>query len=339
MNRDLVSKILSGRRWPTVKQLDTLVRVLADRAVHGPSADEESQRFLTLWTAAEEPFSEPGTEGRSTDPMNRAFEAASAMGEVTPIVELVANRPPEYVLKVVSELKARRWANFAVGLLEGLADRLDPGRLPALTALIPSNQVPSDRRTVLNRFAQVRSIAEVCHLATLFSRAGSVSEAAILIDVVRKERPIRHTCELFVGLHRNGHDWEAGSNWNSLEVWPASPVIIVEMVREFWALGHPECVPLLVTRYGKGHSGAHRWELYEVLGQAGMPDVRRDLVASLIEFVPVREVAEFVASAESAGKRDVAVKVIKGVMCSRSDPEVSYFIQALPPGLEESARK
>ncbi|MFF3323630.1 serine protease [Streptomyces sp. NPDC002889] len=53
MNRDLVAKILGGRRWPTAWQLDSLVRWLADRAIGPADVKDEVVRFLRLYELAE----------------------------------------------------------------------------------------------------------------------------------------------------------------------------------------------------------------------------------------------------------------------------------------------
>jgi len=53
MNRDLVAKVLSGRRWPTAWQLDSLVRWLATRAIDVKDPEAESGRLLWLYQQAE----------------------------------------------------------------------------------------------------------------------------------------------------------------------------------------------------------------------------------------------------------------------------------------------
>ncbi|GAB7035984.1 CBS domain-containing protein [Streptomyces sp. NPDC021749] len=52
MDRNLVSALLSGRRWPTEYQLETLVRFLAQRALRRKSPDEEANEFARLHRAA-----------------------------------------------------------------------------------------------------------------------------------------------------------------------------------------------------------------------------------------------------------------------------------------------
>ncbi|WP_416519933.1 hypothetical protein [Streptomyces achromogenes] len=333
MNRDLVSQILSGRRWPTVKQLDSLVRVLASRAVHVPDENDESQRFLALWMATEEPFGEETLESYSADPVDRAFEKAGASGDVTPIIELAIKRPPAFVIETVERLKKRKWTNFANGLIEGLADRLEPSRIPAITALFPRDVFPSDVDTLLQRFSRVRAVPDVSRLAILFIRAGVKRDAVTLIDVVQRERPLRHTCELYVSLRRGGCDWQVGNNWNTPTAWPETTDVLLQMIREFHSLGYPEGVPVLVARYGKGRSGINRWSLYEALTDAEMWDAREALVTALIEVVSEREVAEFVSHADSAGDRRLASKIVRCLAAVRSEKSSRHFKQWLSPEL------
>ncbi len=341
MNRDLVSQILSGRRWPTVKQLDSLVRVLASQAINSPGEDAESSRFITLWTAAEEPFLEAASETYLRDPIDRAFEEASASGDVTPIVVLAEKRPPETIVDILNKLKERSWVNFAKGLLEGLAERLEPSRVPALASLLPSlsgdGWFPADGGIFVGAFARVRSIFDVCHLADLMMRAGATGYAAILVRIVRDERPLAEIAELFVSLHKGGHGWKVGNTWNSDDVWPDSPNTVLLLIQEFLSLGCPEGVPILVARFGSGHSSKHRWDLYQLLGEKAMWDVREGMIQSLVEVVTEREVAEFVSIAASAGDEELSSRVIRGLVSFRSWGRASHFIQFLPPELEAIA--
>lgn len=341
MNRDLVSQILSGRRWPTVKQLDSIVRVLASQAINSPGEDSESSRFIALWTAAEEPFVEAVTEIYSRDPVGRAFEEASALGDVTPVVDLAEKQPPEFIVDILGKLKERAWVNFANGLLEGLAERLDSSRVPALASLLPTSSddgwFPAEGGIFVGAFARVRPIVDVCHLADLMMRAGATSYAATLVRVVRDERPLTEMAELFVSLHKGGHGWKVGNTWNSDDVWPDSPGAVLLLIREFLSLGCPEGVPILVARYGSGHSSKHRWDLYQLLGEEAMWEVREGMIQSLVEVVTEREVAEFVSIAASAGDEELSARVIRGLVSSRSWGRASHFIQILPPELEAIA--
>ncbi|MFD8412138.1 hypothetical protein ACFV2Q_10335 [Streptomyces sp. NPDC059650] len=54
MDRDLVSKVLNGTRWPTAWQLDSLVRWFAGRAIDGRNPAIEASRFLGLYQQAVE---------------------------------------------------------------------------------------------------------------------------------------------------------------------------------------------------------------------------------------------------------------------------------------------
>ncbi|WP_399942853.1 hypothetical protein ACGH52_26325 [Streptomyces sp. BBFR25] len=321
--------------------MDSLVRVLASQAISGPGEDAESSRFIALWVAAEEPFVEAVTETYSKDPTLRAFEEASASGDVTPIIELAENRPPETIVDILHKLKERNWVNFAKGLLEGLAERLPPSRVPALASLLPPSSddgwFPAEGRIFVGAFARVRPIFDVCQLADLMMRAGATGYAATLVRVVRDERSLAEIAGLLVSLHKRGHGWKVGNTWNSDDVWPASPSAVLLLIREFLSLGCPEGVSTLVARYGSGHSSKHRWDLYQLLGEKEMWDIREGLIQSLVELVAEREVAEFVTIAASAGDEELSSRVIRDLVSFRSWGNASNFIQLLPPELEAIA--
>ncbi|MFG2215784.1 hypothetical protein ACGFN1_13040 [Streptomyces sp. NPDC048685] len=337
MNRDLVSQILSGRRWPTVKQLDSLVRVLASAGVHVPGEAEESSRFIDLWTAAEEPFKEQETPRYSRDPVDRAFEEASASGHVAPILELSLNSPPVFVVEVLEKLAARNWGNFTNELLRGLADNLDSSRIPALSALLPisKNSRPSSRPILLKRFGESRPISDVCHLAILARQAGAGWDAKTLIATVREKRSLADAAQLFVALYKAGHDWEVTPSCAASEVWPNSPEDFLRLVHEFHSLDCSEAVPTLVARYGWGHGSIFRWDLYSRLSEQDIWDTRKVLIQALMEKVPEGEVAEFVSIAASRGDFELSSRIVRGVIFCRSDS--SYFIRNIPPELEAIA--
>ncbi|MER5412573.1 hypothetical protein [Streptomyces virginiae] len=336
MNRDLASQILSGRRWPTVKQLDSLVRVLANQAVVDLEEDVESLRFVALWTAAEQPFSNDPIEIYSADPVDRAFEEASATGRIFPIVELAMRRPPHAIIEMLDKLSGRGWGKFATDLLEELAGCLEVSRVPALASLLPPSfdaWAQSDASTFLEAFARRRSVGDVCELTDLLMRAGAKTHAGYIVKVVRDERDLFDTAKLFVVLHKGGYGWSVGGTWNLDDVWPNSLEDVLGLIAEFRALGCPEAVLTLLTRYGSGHSASHRWNLYQLLLEREMQDVAEMMAQSLMNAVSEREVAEFVSISASAGEGELASRVIKGVVSVRSRNSSSHFIQFLPAEL------
>ncbi|MFF0538284.1 hypothetical protein ACWDF1_14665 [Streptomyces coelicoflavus] len=298
----------------------------------------ESSRFVALWTAAEEPFAEAVNETYPRDPMDQAFEEASALGDVAPIVELALQRPPDFVVAVLDKLNERSWTKFAKGLLVGLGERLEPPRVPALASLLrPTDDwLPSDGSIFVGAFAKVRAIREVCQVVDLMMRAGDARYASIMVKTVREERPLAEVAALFVELHKGGHGWTVGNTWNSDQVWPESPDILLLLIEEFRSLGYPQGVPDLVARYGSGHSGMHRWQLYRLLGDERMADVQEGLIRSLIEHVPEREVVDFVSAAMSDGHKDLALKVITGLVSFRKSTPLIHF---LPPELAAAVKE
>ncbi|WP_216917400.1 S1 family peptidase [Nocardia noduli] len=78
MNRDLVAKILSGTRWPTAWQLDSLVRWLAVRAVDDRTPETEAQRFQGLHERAA--AARDTTSRLVSDPNGSAVQVVSNPG-------------------------------------------------------------------------------------------------------------------------------------------------------------------------------------------------------------------------------------------------------------------
>ncbi|MBL1086761.1 CBS domain-containing protein [Streptomyces actinomycinicus] len=92
MDRNLVAALLSGRRWPTEYQLETLVRFLAQGALRRKSPDEEANDFARLHRAA----ANDQTERISLTPLPEAEPHQVKLGDtlvrdiMTPRVDLVA---------------------------------------------------------------------------------------------------------------------------------------------------------------------------------------------------------------------------------------------------------
>lgn len=66
VSHETVSGLLSGTTIPRWSKVESVVRVLAEMAVHRPAPDGEVQRFLTMWTARTD--NRPGAGGPGAPP-------------------------------------------------------------------------------------------------------------------------------------------------------------------------------------------------------------------------------------------------------------------------------
>ncbi|WP_133305556.1 hypothetical protein [Streptomyces sp. AcE210] len=320
-----------------MKQLDSLVRVLSALAIHKPDEVNEAERFISLWIEAEEPFAEAPHTPISQDPMDRAFELASSSGDATPIINLAISRPPQFTLEIINKLAERDWDRFTSALLDGLARRLDPERIPMLASLLSQKSddyfALSDSTVLLRNFARYRGIEEICQLADLLMRAGSSRHAGNIVKVTREERPLAEMTQLLAALHSEGHGWSVGATWRSENVWPDSAEEALSVIRNFASLDYPEGIPDFLALYGSGHSSQNRWDLYQLLEGHGMQETQEEMVKQLAKSVEAREVAEFIRICDSEGDNYLPLKMVKDFIVSHKSQSPTLFVGYLPESL------
>ncbi|MBQ0995877.1 hypothetical protein [Streptomyces sp. RK62] len=323
MNRDLLSKIFSGKRWPTIKQVDSLVRVLAEKSIRKTDIDAEAERFHQLWMSAEQPFL---TEGGSAaeNRMNAALNNSASSGDVGHLLEYALSQTPEGVRELLDTLQNRGWVRFAEGVVVGLAQLVTAAKVPALLVMLPSSYEPIGDLNFLRHFGRLRTVADVTESLLLLFHAGAQDPAAQLIHEVEESRSSSEVADIYIGIVSAGYDWRVGSGFGRMAGrWNESPDMTIELIREFRNRGYQEGVKRVISEYENFSPGKDKLELYRALEAEGLNDEKDLLLQYLARGAGWREACEFVM--ESSDLPYVSDRVREGFLSCRSDMEVSNF--------------
>jgi hypothetical protein len=323
MNRDLLSKIFSGKRWPTIRQIDSLVRVLAEKSIRKIDVDAEAERFHQLWMSAEQPFAtEAG--GVAENGINAALNNAASSGDVGHLVKYALSQTPEGVSELLDVLRNRGWARFAEGVVVGLAESVAAAKVPALLVALPSSYEPVGDHNFLRCFGQLRSTEDVTESLLLLFHAGAQDPVAHLIHAVEESRSASEVADIYMGIVSAGYNWRVNSGFGRIVGrWNESPDMTIELIREFRNRGFQEGVKQVIFEYEQFSPGKDKLELYRVLEAEGLNDEKGLLLQYLTRSAGWREACDF--AIESSDLPDLSDRVREGFLSCRSDGEVNNF--------------
>lgn len=323
MNRDLLSKIFSGKRWPTVRQVDSLVRVLAEKSIHAVDVDSEAKRFRHLWMAAEQPFlvaPEPATGNR----MHVSLSNAASSGDVGYLVEYALTQPPEGVKELLAELQERGWSRFAEGVVVGLAQMVKASTVPALLVALPSSYEPVSDHRFLSHFGRLRAAEDVIETLLLLFHAGAQDPVAFLIHEVQESRASFEIADIYMKIAAAGYDWNVRSSLGRITGrWNQSPEMTIDLIREFRQRNFPEGVKRLISNYEQFSLGKDQADLYRALDAEGMTDEKEELLCYLAEQADWREACDFFL--ESADLPEASDQFREKYLQCRSSADVENF--------------
>lgn len=323
MNRDLLSKIFSGKRWPTIRQIDSLVRVLAEKSIRKIDVDAEAERFHQLWMSAEQPFvTEAG--GVAENGINAALNNAASSGDVGHLVNYALSQTPEGVSGLLDVLRNRGWVRFAEGVVVGLAKSVAAAKVPALLVALPSSYEPVGDHNFLRCFGQLRTTEDVTESLLLLFHAGAQDPVAHLIHAVEESRSSSEVADIYMGIVSAGYNWRVNSGLGRIAGrWNESPDMTIELIREFRNRGFQEGIKQVISEYEQFSPGRDKLELYRALEAEGLNDEKDLLLQYLTRSAGWREACDFVI--ESSDLPDLSDRVREGFLSCRSDGEVNNF--------------
>lgn len=202
LNRNLISRILTGKTAANSLQLDSLVRFFAERAVTRLNPEEESDRLLALWLDANGATQgETDRSGKTGDSVELALREASTRGTAEPLVKMCANADPSTVLRVLDEIGRRKWTSFSRDVKKSLCATFAPRNIPTLVAEMRlSRQYGWDALRVLEGFGRARPISDVTELMRLLCAAGSTEDAASVLHAFLRVRKSHDAANLYGSL-------------------------------------------------------------------------------------------------------------------------------------------
>ncbi|MFF0780699.1 hypothetical protein [Streptomyces sp. NPDC003720] len=202
LNRNLISRILTGKTAANALQLDSLVRFFAERAVNRLNPDEESDRLLALWMDANgAPQRKSDLSGQGGDSVELALREASSQGTAEPLVKMCTNADPSIVLRVLDEIGRRKWSAFLQDVKKSLCVTFAPPNVPTLVAEMRLyGHYGWDALRVLEGFGRARSVSEVAELMRLLCVAGSTEDAASVLHAFLRVRKTHDAANLYGAL-------------------------------------------------------------------------------------------------------------------------------------------
>ncbi|MFD5509469.1 hypothetical protein ACFWIB_17050 [Streptomyces sp. NPDC127051] len=205
VNRNLISKILSGKTIPTPLQLDTLVRYFISLGLDDANPTKESARLRILLSQVQESASPTPSPTKAPTSLNEALQWAGSTGSPESLIRICINAKPEFVLSVLDELSRRHWVAFRKAVRESLGETFSPNNIPSLIAemrLAGSHRWGVD--DILTTFARVRSVTETVELIRLMDATGQTGDVVSILRAFMDRPDAAEISSLYVSIFELG---------------------------------------------------------------------------------------------------------------------------------------